>query len=291
MIMNNGQEVEYANSMGVSAIVESLQNWSLSRSAPTWDTTIVNVLTLIRNNFTKEESVSSIAQKVIKDMDALTISICAYNQRYGKNLFIPYILYYLPYYNAIPLAHRRNDTETRIRYNLIVDYIRKELPNTKDILTLTTVPVKSYFIVAGNNYVYPHFHVVDKIRYLNNEVDKDRVSSMQRKYVLLSHCPLDFHMWSKIPFRLFETYTGNLKEYKELGQKVFKFPYIPFNRYTHILFGDSIHIKPMVVRNTKKAFTDLAYRDKWIALGDEGVKASIIKFDNTARLFLNNLVV
>ena len=98
-------------------------------------------------------------------------------------------------------------------------------------------------------------------------------------------------MWNKIPYRLFETYTGKLKDYKDLGHKVFKVPYVPFNKYTHVLFGDSIHIKPMVVRNTKKAFLDLAFRDKWPILGDERIKSSITQFDPTTKLFINNLVV
>lgn len=289
--MDSQNNVEYANSIGLSAIIESLQNWSMTRSAPKFDTTIVNMLTLIRNNINKEDSADSISDNVINDINALTYSIYAYTEQHKNELFTPYILYYLPDYSAIPLAHRRKENDTRMKLAQVTDYLRKKIGNRKELITLTTSPIQSYFMFAGNQYVYPHFHVVDEVRKLNANVDKDRVSSLQRKYILMSHCPLDFHMWSKIPFKLFETYTGRLKEYRELGQKVFKVPFIPFNKYTHILFGDSIHIKPMAVRNAKKSFTELATKDKWLALGEEGIKSSILRFDSTAKLFINNLVV
>ena len=284
------ETMEYVNSVGLEAIVNVLQEWSNSRNSPKWDTTIVNVLTLIRNNFTKDDSVDAISNRVVKDMDMLAFSISAYHQNHNK-LFTPYILYYLPDYSAIPKPHRREESETRYKINQICNRIKEKIQHTEDLFLLSANPIASYFAFVGNGYAYPHQHVVDRVKYINNKLDTQRVSSLQRKYVLLSHCPLDFHMWSKIPFKLFETYTGKMKDYKELGPKVFKVPHVPFNKYTHILFGDSIHIKPVIQRKIKKSLIDLAHKDRWYAKGDEAIKLSITNYDSSIKLFINNLSV
>ena len=117
-----------------------------------------------------------------------------------------------------------------------------------------------YFVRAGTNNL-PHRDLGDLIR----RWDKEIMRPTQRRYLLISHIPLDFHLQNTLANKLYilESYTGKIKSSKDLGQKVFKEDNVPFNQYTHLLFGDKVQIKPMVARKAKQKILNIAKSKKW----------------------------
>lgn len=87
----------------------------------------------------------------------------------------------------------------------------------------------------------------------------------QRKAVMLSHYPLDYHVINKrsIHFSILESYTGKISGLERLNVKIFDDEAIPFCGMTHQLLGDKEQIKSPLSRNDIKLIKDTAVNDRW----------------------------
>ena len=82
--------------------------------------------------------------------------------------------------------------------------------------------------------------------------------------LMLSNHPVDYHVGSvSHTFRIVRSYTGQIVKYKQLGATVFKNPNMPFNIYTHALFGDKEDVKCTLSPNDKAQLIQLAEEEEW----------------------------
>lgn len=82
--------------------------------------------------------------------------------------------------------------------------------------------------------------------------------------LMVSNHPVDYHVGSvSHTFRIVRSFTGEVVKYKKLGNIVFKTDIIPFNIYTHSIFGDKEDIKCSVSGNDKTKILDLAEKEEW----------------------------
>jgi hypothetical protein len=106
-------------------------------------------------------------------------------------------------------------------------------------------PVKDAF--------FPWRHLFEEIKTIKND----------HRVVMVSHHPVDYHIGHDVrSFRLVRSYTGEVIPYRGLSKSVFKTDLIPFNIYTHPVFGDKEDIKSRL-SPTKKEILDEAERDEW----------------------------
>ena len=269
---------QYPYSLGTQSLLDAIARFNPKQELYIWDTTIINIGTIIRNNLSKEKTDDRIIKETLNDISSLITSIYHYmkNNQVGDS---PYIVLFIPdYRKLIPLFRKKlSPNEERIEH--ILKKLSLEINDKKngDIQMYYDMPV--YFVLAGNDLSMPYRHVFDKINSINSNT-KSIKRVMTRKYLLISNVALDYYLFRCFRnIKLFECFTGLIKEEKEVGQKVFKEDGIPFNLYTHILFGDTTRVKPLVSRSKKTEFIELAHRQKWNLKEDISIKSAIIMND------------
>lgn len=273
------EQQEYYNSMGIQSILDQFVKWLSNSQAPTWDTTIINLSTLVRNNIDSDKSDSDILEATSKDIGSLITGIQIYLTHIQDKPDFPYVVLFIPKYDAIPQILLRKPSPSTLRINKLTTQFEKEISDRihGDIQEVLGMPC--YFVIAGNNYTYPHVWLrsfIDKINTSTKEISK----VLSRQYMLISHCALDLHMNMYYKsFRLLESYTSRIRDRITFGEKVFDIPHVPFNKYTHVLFGDKTHIRPAAQRNTRKMYAELAYKNRWKSRTPEDILQDIQNVD------------
>jgi len=192
----------------------------------------------------------------------------------------PDIIFYAPDYGFIPKKLRRAiSTETKggKRQNAIdVTFaafrnarIMKQPPVRPD----TPLTHPAYIPVGQGGY--PHRDLVRWIR------DHGRALSYiynQEPIALITHCPIDLHLrrYLRNVF-LLERYTGNVLQPHEFGKKISTSPDVPFNTYTHQLFGDKVHLEPRVTGKLKAAILETAKEKKWPQRSESEIFSDILR--------------
>lgn len=254
------EEPLYDCSMGMSKILESISVSALIKGdkRQTFDVFIINALTIVRNCYDPKKSNAQILKDIRKDTNLFMQYVQNYFDEQKENIEKPYVIVYLPEYK-LKEEYIRPHTEQRAKVlQLAHEFFRKSCTN----------PFKEIQISGGTAYLmhvgmttFPHKEIAHHIA---NIGDKNVFKTMQRRYLLISNYPIDFHLQNKLGNKLYilESYTGKIKTIGELGEKVFK-DELPFNQYTHLLFGDSVLIKPLVYRKEKKTMLEIAKKNLW----------------------------
>ena len=276
-IQKNTKE-QYPYSLGTQSLLDAITRFDPKKDMYIWDTTIINIGTIVRNNLSKEKSDEQVIKETLNDISALITNIYYYlkNNQVGDS---PYIVLFIPDYRKLVPLFRRKLSPNEERLEHILKKMSMEINDKKhgDKQMYFDMPI--YFTVAGNDLVMPYRHVVDRISVINNEL-KNIKRVMTRKYLLISNVALDYYLFRCFRnVKLFECFTGLIKEERDLGKKVFKEEGIPFNLYTHVLFGDSTKVKPLVARNKKTEFIELAQKQKWIFKDDNSIRSNIVMKD------------
>lgn len=276
--MLTSDKEQYTNSLGTQSLLDALGRFSPKNELYSWDTTIINAGTIVRNNLSKEKSDQEVLSGTLSDLSSLTTSIYHYfkDNQLGD---IPYILFFIPNYNRLNPVFRRKLSPNEERITKLLTKLSLEIKDRKNGDKHMYFDMPMYFITAGNNVTLPYRHVFDKISLINGEL-KGIKKVMTRKYMLISHIALDYYLFRCFRnVKLFECFTGLVKEERDLGKKVFKEDGIPFNVYTHVLFGDSTKVKPLVSHNKKSKFVELAHRERWMLKQDTSIRSSIVMND------------
>lgn len=269
-------------SLGATAILDAFNKLAGSYKSPTWDIFLINIATIIRNNMTKEISDKQIMDGVFEDIDNIAIGVMDYLKQRPHPPENPGLIVYSPNYEALPILHSRelNASNKRIfdiQRHLEQKYMPElEVPSTIKLDQLNCVTIR----VGSKKTGYPH-RVLYK--YIKEQVEKGflgKVKSIlgfnELRVGMISHHALDLHMAEYIKqFTLVESYTGVTKTLSEFGEKVFKKPGIPFNTATHLLFGDSTHIRPIAMRKTKQLILDLAMRSRWMTKNEPTIVSEV----------------
>ena len=91
--------------------------------------------------------------------------------------------------------------------------------------------------------------------------------------LMVSNHPVDYHVGSvSHTFRIVRSFTGEVVKYKQLGRIVFKNEILPFNLYTHALFGDKEDVKCSVTGNDKTKLLELAEKEEWLLKTKDYIK-------------------
>lgn len=269
---------EYPNSLGTQKLIDFITDWYSKRDKPIWDTTIINIATIVRNNIDKLKSNNDIVSQVYKDLRNLNLAIYYYLDSI-TDVDYPYIILYIPDYSKLPELFRKKLSPTEERIMEICSLLENDIQNKKDgdVVNILTMPL--YVFKAGYSRELPYKQLYQKINNINSST-KEIKKVLTRRYMLISHIAIDYYLFNLIrDIRLLECYTGNIKQFKDLGMKLFKEECIPFNQYTHSLFGDNTRVKPLANKKKRDELVKLAQRTKWNLKSQGEIKSSISMYD------------
>lgn len=256
---------EYQNSLGMSSIIQTFRSFTEYPNAPLFDTVIVNVETLVRNNISAQKSISTIMKDTFTDLRSIVEIVILYFSQNKNRLDNPYFLAYVPSYEALPDIFKRPLNATTTQITAVVQAIRKNNFKDNNLEETKMQDFTCYSLKAGDVKKYPYMDIVSTLNTINKNDMFTRSST--RRYLTITHNPIDFHLFSLVRnIRLLESYTGKIKSYDQLGMKVFKSPGVPFNKYTHALFGDNVYVQGLASKGKmKKAFVDMSVQKTWTA--------------------------
>lgn len=292
----------HIKSNGIDGIINALEDPRFVASTVVWDTTLVNIGTFIRNNNDNNFSTKDIIEKTLEDILNFIKSVSNFYNKHPNAPVFPYIIFYIPDYSCLPDENKRNSTKASLRIQELLTLFEKEQKiktfgktvflDDIEQCKLTISGVDCYFIKCGNKIEFPHKQLVKIVTSIDKlYVQKKHPISfgIDKKYILITHYPIDFHLFFLFPkMVLMESFTGVLKPFSMLGVKIFKIPFVPFNKYTHILFGDAVQIKPLVQRKLKQEFLTIAQENRWKSKTSENILNDIISKGKFSRqLFMS----
>ncbi len=258
-------------SLGTKGIIDKLSEYSKNIEKHTFDAFYINIVTILRNNIEANLDDKKIINKTMFDLDRLLNALSAYLSLTKDNVY-KYIYVYIPKY-GIPKIHARKQSPSNHR--LFVDLVKKIYDTQKDFETISIGDVDVFF-VKTNEMKLPHLKLYDLTRQLFYQ--KQIVNPINRINGLISHIPMDYHLRYYLPnIKIIESYTGNIRLPHELGEKIFSsskespIKYIPFNRYTHLLFGDKIMIQPFAKYKDKSELNLIGEKQRWNLIPEESI--------------------
>lgn len=254
------------SSVGINAILNKLASESVRPTRVMYDVYAINILTVTRNSYKVGMSDSMWLDAADKDINAFKTYITAYSHGCSNK---PLIIFYLPTYIILP-GHARKVSPMNMKITAIADLIEKMLP--KRFLDISTAEMQMRYICLEKTPL-PNRQITQYIQKLSNTGSKAAV-------LMFSHCPLDLHVHKFIPnLTIIESYTAELKVPSDFGKKVFKHEGVPFNKYTHLTFGDSVHIAGLI---RKKKHKDVMFQraldNNWRVLTEREILQQLIMY-------------
>lgn len=274
-LKNNNKELALTPnvSYGIAPILNTLVGLTSRVNKPHWSLYLVNVETIIRDRKEEPKINEAYGQSVIYDMQMLSQYIAAYNRlsstvRVQKKAVL---CFYFPHYDVVPKMYLRDKfpkgTEDRWKIRDIVMNLIQKQP-----LPAAYENVDVIYTAVGKK-TWPH-------KELLNDLVKHQQGIRFSDTLMISHVPLDFHLYKQLQnFNILESYTGALKNPKQLGKKVFKEDVFPFNKYLHLLLGDKWYLKALVNGATKNKMKERAKKEHWAIISDKAVLASLINMN------------
>ena len=263
----NGVEVSY----GLAPILNTFSKLSTQPRKPYWNLYLINLETIVRDCKNDKGSDEDIARKTITDCTVMAQYIgqyCRLTQPPRLDIK-PAICFYLAHYEELPKQYLREKfpkgTEDRWKIRDEIEDILK-----KDGFTTTFDEAEVFFFKCGLKGNWPH---KDLLKDLNQPIK----GLAFRKTLMISHVPLDFHLYRTFKdFSILESYTGEIKVPKQLGKKVFNNEDVPFNKYTHLLYGDKYYLKSQLDIKRKRMLNEVAKKEHWNLVPEKNVLASLI---------------
>lgn len=88
--------------------------------------------------------------------------------------------------------------------------------------------------------------------------------------------PLDYHISGRVRnIKVLERFTGELKDPDKFKLKLDKEGRVPFNTTTHVVFGDSILIKPWVTPKIRRQLFEQAEKERWLSLSESQIRERV----------------
>lgn len=266
-------------SPAISSLYDTINKMSKDYRSPVWDYVLINVATVCRNNISKDLNEKEVMTEGALDIVALQSALKNYWRHNPKTPHHTEIIQYIPDYSCLPLLYRRPETKATLQLKMISKYLKdailKESPSG-----IQKENEQSTVMVAGSSKSYPY---QDILKYIYKSRDtKDKIKSFlglnTLRVAMLSHCALDWHIGFYVKeFHLMESFTGNIRGMSTLGEKLFKESFVPFNKATHVLLGDSTHVKALAQRKNKKLILDVAQKNRWYSKTESSIMDDICK--------------
>ena len=256
----------------LNRLLGSLKQWSTEDKTPRWSLFLMNAATVFRNVYVKGDTATTIREKFMADMENFTVYLEAYlNIVGGRDTRVPVVLYF-PDYSAIPKTIAREAGEsgeaaTRL-YKTVASSIAPGAPRLISQGQLT-----DRWVVPTAGRVMP-IHTI--ISWLHGIVTSGQSGSYKwgDSVCLMTHCAVDLHGYRRLPnMVLWEYFTSAIKPPSQFWTKlsVPKDKPIPFGIVTHRLFGDAVHIKPLVSGRLKTRVLETADNNAWMRLTDDQI--------------------
>lgn len=258
-------------SIGITPILNTFANLSKQKNHPLWNLFLINIETLIRDRKTDVVS-DTIANEVITDCSVLAQYIARYcHIVLPPQLKVkPVICFYMTHYEKLPKA-----------------FLKEKFPKGTEERWAIRDKIKTLLEKHPFQDFYDETQIVfgeisTKGKWPSRELFDDLCRKFEglgfRDALMISHVPIDFHLYKYFKsFLILESYTGALKNVKQFGKKVFGDESIPFNKYTHLLFGDKWYLKSYTKASDKRRLKAVAEHDHWTLLPEKGVLASLSK--------------
>ncbi|CAM6031537.1 unnamed protein product, partial [Sphagnum compactum] len=253
--LGNNNDPILGGTIGLNRILLYLRENATRPNNPQWDLYLVSVYTLALTAFAKGCFIDDVEAIVDRDADLLMTYINAYMQQ--KRQTPATVIFYAPDYRAIPKEVLRKRAGLREEFDELYAKMFKRFP--EQLTELTENPNTRKFLVRAGGGTFPHKTLAESIRVVyGGRRIKGSIGT-----VMISHCPIDLHLVKTIPaVMLLERYTGRLLTPQEFGHKLVHTVTIPFNTTTHRLFGDDVHLEPLVKGRQKTKLIELATKNQ-----------------------------
>ena len=249
----DGTEYIYGGSVGVNRILGYYRKTAYLHDRPEWAYHLFNVYTMVRNVYTKGMSPAALYAAFDHELTLLI----RYVQAYGELARLPQhrhpaIAVYVPTYDAYPKDRLRPKAEGAQQLEQAYLRLCKDLPKT-----ITQLQDRVWLVPCGSTVRLPH---LDLYRWLQRQ----DVQAHHHRILMISHCLTDLHLAHFMPrLHLLESYTGTVREPKQFGERLDGSGVIPFTPITHQVFGDSVHLTPLVKGVLKKSLIAQAVARRW----------------------------
>ena len=268
----DGSEPIRPGSVGFNRIFGLFKERALKDKVPFANCFVINLETIFRNNYDKKLSQKEVSDACVQDIDTFLVYLEAYlSWIYGPNPHKPLpVCLYIPNYKSIPKDLLRDHPPS---WEMMMHMYHKFTQNFPKLDTLTScTEYTARYILRVGATTYPHIELATWLRSFAFEHGKDSAFSWGSPVCLISRNVIDLHLAKRLSNTLLlESYTAELKTPDMFGSKLIKEPTIPFNIATHRAFGDSVHLKPLVMRSTKKELITLAEKNRWMTRSYEGI--------------------
>lgn len=284
----DGTEPIRGGSIGLNRILGRFVIKATTDHKPEFSAVIISAFTIFRNVWTMQQDadLSSLEEGFVKDVNLFLDYYDTYLS-FTKSALLgskqcPVIIYFPDYRrleNGIRREHKGRQVELLAKYAKFLSRY-----NGRDELVRKLDHVHCFWIRAGDA-TYPHKEVSRKFREITSH--PACAYSSGDRVALITHIPLDYHLSGRIRgIHLLESYTGELKAPDQFRFKLDKDGRIPFNTVTHVVFGDSVLIKPWVTPKVRKALFEQAVAERWLSRSEDDIRSKVAK---TADIPLNEL--
>lgn len=249
-------DVILGGSIGLNKLLMYFREHAFIHQREEWDVFAVNIYSLLRNVYTPGILVKDVLHRLEIETDLLATYYEAYAHQFHNNPVT--MIFYIPDYTKIPKEFLREHTGQQLEIDHLYKQVCKHLPNK---ITHTSNHNNLHqFVVPLNKQICPHIELAAILK--DQHIFQHH---LPRHILMLSHCVMDLHLSTHMSksISLIESYTGLIKHLPEFGSKLVKDILIPFNNVTHRLFGDPIHLKPLISGRKKTELLGLASTHRW----------------------------
>jgi hypothetical protein len=284
----DGSEPVRGGSIGLNRILGRFVERSGKDIKPEFTAVLISAFTVFRNvvGTYPDAKIEQIEEYFVKDINLFLEYYDTYLSNTKSRMMQDkraVVLVYFPEYTQVPKSLLREVTGKALELNLLYKKFLSRY-NGRDELIKKTEHVLCFWASSGHAS-YPHKDVSRKFRSIVSRPDVMHSSS--DTVALISHIPLDYHINGRIRnIHLLESYTGKLRPSSEFGLRLDKEGRIPFNSVTHVVFGDSVLIKPWVTPKVRKALFEQAVKERWISRSQDDI---LVKISKTAQIPLGDL--
>lgn len=269
-------------SFGTAPLMKAIEQ-CISSHTELIDVVCLNLGTIVRNcmgNTSVKEAIENDRQLGIKtDKPAQVLvneakteaihvvsDIC---QMFKNNGYIdlPYIVtYHSDYSKSIPNIVYKPPVESKYYLTRADSFFRTQAISPTRRMSkigkcvLIELPIRDQFL--------PWRHIMVEMKEMRNN----------HNVLMVSNHPVDYHVGSvSRTFRIARSFVGDIIKYKQLGTVVLHNSIMPFNIYTHALFGDKEDVKCSLSKNDKDTLLDIAKREEWILKTKDFIKDRLYK--------------
>ena len=258
------KDLEEKVSYGTLGILDRLARASDDNPGIKKNLLLINGATIVRNCYYRPDSNSDkhVLDAVAFDFEQLR----HYFEMYTNQPATMLVYFHVGVNKLIPESARKRETNNRLNVERLTAMVA-----TSEGLRPNTITKLS----SNNNITYCGLVVSGTFAYriLNKSLHELSKTSIPKIW-MVSSCPIDYFLFDTFPqLEIIDSHTGKIVLKKDLPEKIFGDPAIPFNRITYKLFGDKNLVKA-ACRNRPKA---IALLDGALKLRTEREIAALAK--------------